>query len=260
MPVTVVTFQPRRPRTRPPPSSAPATGRPWRWPRTPTSTASPPCRPRSTTASTTTGCRRRSPSRARLRRDPAARGHRLGDHRPAARPAAAGRGDRRTGSAERRPAGDGRRDRVPARGVRPVRRGLEAARAAAGRAAGDAAEGMDRRGVRLPGPYGTGHPAPVHRPAPPAPGRRLLQGRRPPRRPAGPAVLPQRAPAGAGGVLQGAARRVRHRGLDHDARRRDARCCTSPRTRTGPGPSTASTSCTRRGRTPPGSPATSARR
>ena len=57
----------------------------------------------------------------------------------------------------------------------------------------------------VPGPYRTGHPAPVHRPAPAAPGRRLLAGRRPPGRPAGPALLPQRAPAGAGGVLQGAA-------------------------------------------------------
>ena len=36
-------------------------------------------------------------------------------------------------------------------------------------------------------------------------------------------------------------------------------CCTSPRTRTGRGRRTASTSCTRRGPTPPGGPATSAR-
>ena len=153
-----------------------------------------------------------------------------------------------------------RGDRLPARGVRPLRRRVEAARQAPGRAPGDAAEGVDRRGVRVPGPYGTGHSAPVLGSAPPAAGRRLLEGGGAAGGPPRPAVLPERASARAGGVLQGAARRVRHRGLDHDARRRSPRCCTSPRTRTGPGPSTASTSCTRPGRTPPGSPATSARR
>ncbi|MEV5175236.1 LLM class flavin-dependent oxidoreductase [Streptomyces flaveolus] len=44
---------------------------------------------------------------------------------------------------------------------------------------------------------------------------------RPPGRAARPAVLPERASAGAGDVLQGEADRVRHRGLDHDAGGRD---------------------------------------
>ncbi len=71
-------------------------------------------------------------------------------------------------------------DRLPARGVRPVRRGLEAPGQAPGRAAGDAGEGVVRRGVRVPRPYRTGHPAPLLRSAPPAAGRWFLEGRRPP--------------------------------------------------------------------------------
>lgn len=129
------------------------------------------------------------------RGDPAAGGDRFRRHRPAARPAAAGRGHRRARSAERRAAGHGRRDRVPARGVLPGRGGLEAARPAPGRTAGDRTEGLDRRGVRVPGPYGTGHPASGDRPAPPPSGGRFLRGRRPPGRPARPAVLPERAPS-----------------------------------------------------------------
>ncbi len=108
---------------------------------------------------------------------------------------------------ERRPPGHRRGHRLPARGVRPLRRRLEAARGTPGRAPGDGAEGVDRRGVHLPGPYGTGHTAPVLRAAPAAAGRRLVQGRGPARRPARAPLLPQRAPPRAGGVLQGAARR-----------------------------------------------------
>lgn len=48
----------------------------------------------------------------------------------------------------------------------------------------------------------------------------------------GRAVLPERAPAGAGGVLQGAADGVRHGGLDDDAGRRD----TAAARLGGPGP------------------------
>ena len=76
------------------------------------------------------------------------------------------------------------------RGVRGARQGVEAARRAPGRGAGDAARGLDRRAVQVPGPHGTGHPAAVHPAAPAAAGRRQLQGRRPPRRPARAAVLP----------------------------------------------------------------------
>ncbi len=75
-------------------------------------------------------------------------------------------------------------------------------------------------------------PAPLLGSAPSAAGRRLLQGGGPPRGPARTAVLPERASAGAGGLLQGAAGRVRQGGLDHDALGGHP----APAPRRGPGP------------------------
>lgn len=151
----------------PPPSpSRPATERRWRWPRTPTGTASTPCRPRNTTEPPTPGCPPLRLRRIGLRRHEPDRGHGLGDHRSAVRPAAARGGHRGPRSAERGPAGDGRRHRIPARGVRTGGRRVGQARPAPGRAAGDPVAGVDRRTVPVPRPHGPGHPRPCTQPHP----------------------------------------------------------------------------------------------
>src|SRR5690606_13779391 len=127
----------------PPPRSARATGPPWRW----RLRGRPGDHHRADGGAPRGGRQLASvavrPGRSRPRRHPADRGHRLRHDRPAARPAAAGRGDRGAGPHRRGPAGHGRRDRVPAGGVRAVRGGRRPARRTPGRAAGDPAEGVD---------------------------------------------------------------------------------------------------------------------
>ena len=101
-----------------------------------------------------------------------------------------------------------RRHRLPARGVRGARRGLGRRGKLQDEAAGDAADGVDGRAVHVPRAVRSGSP----RARTPSRIRCCWsaaprEGGGPPRGPARAAVLPERASAGAGGVLPRAARR-----------------------------------------------------
>ena len=109
---------------------------------------------------------------------------------PAATRSAAGRrGHRSARPRQRWPAVAGHPGpRLPARGVRDVRQGLEQPRQAFRRVRGRPPQGVDGRAVRVPGHHRAGHADAADQAASGRRHRRHLKGRRPPRRPIRPTV------------------------------------------------------------------------
>ena len=147
--------------------------------------------------------------------------------------------------------------RVPARGVRDVRRRLRPPRPDRRGATRAAAAGQDRRAVRARGPTHPRHPAAGH-----ARRAEVVWGGGSVPRPGGPAATasassPRAATRRCGGRLRrgGPGRTATSPGCAC-SRRATAHRCSSPTTSTGRGTSSARTSCTTSGATPPSTRAT----